>query len=134
MVPNLIEREWIPMPYVLNLIYLFVLLLLAPWLVYKAIATGKYRRGFSAKFLGRIPPTRPPHPRPLSPKDREEYCVWFHGVSVGEIHLLRQVVAQYRRRFPDWQCVVSTTTATGFDEARHVRVMRRCTIVGDKPF
>jgi hypothetical protein len=23
---------------------------------------------------------------------------------------------------------------TGFDEARHVRVMRRCTINGDRPF
>src|SRR5262249_49841846 len=42
----------------------------------------------------------------------------FHGVSVGEIHLLRQVVAAFRRRHPDWQCAVSTTTDTGFDEAR----------------
>ena len=43
--------------------------------------------------------------------------VWFHGVSVGEIHLLRQVVAAFRNRHPDWLCVISTTTDTGFDEA-----------------
>jgi 3-deoxy-D-manno-octulosonic-acid transferase len=43
---------------------------------------------------------------------------WFHGVSVGEIHLLRQVVASFRQRHPDWRCVISTTTDTGFDEAR----------------
>lgn len=105
------------MPYFLNLIYLLVLLLLAPWLIYKAIATGKYRRGFSAKFLGRIPPTRPPHPRPLSPKERKVNCVWFHGVSVGEIHLLRQLVAKYHQRHLEHQLVISTTTDTGHDEA-----------------
>src|SRR5439155_13006149 len=43
--------------------------------------------------------------------------VWFHGVSVGEIHLLRQVVACFRERHSDWDCVLSTTTDTGFDEA-----------------
>jgi 3-deoxy-D-manno-octulosonic-acid transferase len=43
--------------------------------------------------------------------------VWFHGVSVGEIHLLRQVVARYRQRHPDHQCVISTTTDTGYTEA-----------------
>ena len=32
----------------------------------------------------------------------------------------------------DNRCVLHR--ATGFDEARHKRVMRRCTIVGDRPF
>ena len=37
------------------------------------------------------------------------------------------------------QCIVwdnrcTLRRATGFDEARLKRVMRRCTIVGDKPF
>ncbi len=45
-------------------------------------------------------------------------AVWFHGVSVGEIHLLRQVVSAFRNRYPDLPCVISTTTDTGFDEAR----------------
>jgi 3-deoxy-D-manno-octulosonic-acid transferase len=44
--------------------------------------------------------------------------IWFHGVSVGEIHLLRQLVTACRQRHPDWVCVVSTTTDTGHDEAR----------------
>jgi 3-deoxy-D-manno-octulosonic-acid transferase len=44
--------------------------------------------------------------------------VWFHGVSVGEVHLLRQVVAAFRRRHPLWDCVISTTTDTGHEEAR----------------
>jgi 3-deoxy-D-manno-octulosonic-acid transferase len=37
---------------------------------------------------------------------------------VGEIHLLPEVVARFRRRYPTWQCVISTTTDTGFEEAR----------------
>ena len=44
--------------------------------------------------------------------------MWFHGVSVGEIHLLRQVVAAFRKRRPDWECVISASTDTGLDEAR----------------
>jgi 3-deoxy-D-manno-octulosonic-acid transferase len=38
-------------------------------------------------------------------------------VSVGEIHMLRPVVAQFRKRYPNWECTISTTTDTGFDEA-----------------
>lgn len=90
-----------------NAIYLLALLLLSPWLVYKAITTGKYRRGLAAKFLGGAF---------LRAGNRP--CVWFHGVSVGEIHLLRQLIAAFRQRHPDWQCVVSTTTDTGLEEAR----------------
>jgi len=94
------------MRYVLDLVYLLVLLLLFPWLLYKALTTGKYRRGLLAKLLGHV--DVPPSSRPRA---------WFHGVSVGEVHLLRQVVGAFRRRHPDWDCVVSTTTDTGFDEA-----------------
>lgn len=95
------------MPYLLNAQYLVLLLILSPWLVYKSLTTGKYRRGLWAKLTGGAPARKDQRP-----------CAWFHGVSVGEIHLLRQVVASFRQRHPDWQCVVSTTTDTGFDEAR----------------
>jgi 3-deoxy-D-manno-octulosonic-acid transferase len=99
--------EWIPMSFFLDALYLALLVLASPVLVYKALATGKYRRGMWRKLTG---------PAFDRPDDRP--CVWFHGVSVGEVHLLRQIVAAFRRRHPDWQCVVSTTTDTGFDEAR----------------
>jgi 3-deoxy-D-manno-octulosonic-acid transferase len=94
------------MPYLLNAIYVLALLALSPWLLYKSFTTGKYRRGLWRKLTGRA-----------WLRTGGEPCVWFHGVSVGEIHLLRQVVAQVRQRHPDWQCVISTTTDTGFDEA-----------------
>jgi 3-deoxy-D-manno-octulosonic-acid transferase len=95
------------MSYLLNIFYLLVLILLSPWLLYKSLTTGKYRRGLWRKLTGEA-----------FKRDGDSPCVWFHGVSVGEIHLLRQLVAGFRRRHPNWTCVVSTTTDTGFDEAR----------------
>jgi 3-deoxy-D-manno-octulosonic-acid transferase len=94
------------MPLLLDCAYLLALVLLSPWLLYKAITTGKYRRGLRAKLLG-----------PRFPADTPKGVVWFHGVSVGEIHLLRPVIAGFRRRYPGQVCVISTTTDTGMDEA-----------------
>ena len=93
------------MPWILNFAYLLVLSLLSPWLLYRALRTGRYRRGIRDKLLGlRNSPS--------------QGAVWFHGVSVGEIHLLRQVIAAFQRRHPDVPRIVSTTTDTGYDEAR----------------
>jgi 3-deoxy-D-manno-octulosonic-acid transferase len=95
------------MRWLLDALYLCVLALLSPWLIYRAIRTGRYQRGLGAKLFGlshRLPSSGRP--------------VWFHGVSVGEIHLLRQVIATFRRLHPDQPCVVSTTTDAGHDEAR----------------
>jgi 3-deoxy-D-manno-octulosonic-acid transferase len=94
------------MPYLLNALYLLILIALSPSLLYKSLTTGKYRRGLWRKLTGHAPR-----------RARDVPCAWFHGVSVGEIHLLRQVVLHFRQRHPGWECVVSTTTDTGFDEA-----------------
>lgn len=93
------------MYYLLNVVYFVVLVVLSPWLVYRALRTGRYRRGLRDKLFGLQEPSA-------------VGAVWFHGVSVGEVHLLRQVIAAFRRSHPDIPCVVSTTTETGFDEAR----------------
>ena len=99
------------MNFLLDILYICALTLLFPWLVFKACTTGKYRRGLVAKLFGlaATPAKLATDPRPR---------VWFHGVSVGEIHLLRQVVAAFRQQHPEYACVISTTTDTGFDEAR----------------
>jgi 3-deoxy-D-manno-octulosonic-acid transferase len=95
------------MRYLLDFIYLLGLLVLSPWLAYKALTTGKYRRGLFDKLFGRA-----------FLRLGDKPCAWFHGVSVGEIHLLRPVVTRFRQHHPDWDCVISTTTDTGFEEAR----------------
>jgi 3-deoxy-D-manno-octulosonic-acid transferase len=96
------------MPLLLDALYLLALAVLSPWLVWRAVSTGRYRRDLGAKLLGRI---RVPNPdgKPVA---------WFHGVSVGEVHLLGPLVAAFRKRHPDWLIVVSSTTDTGLDEAR----------------
>jgi 3-deoxy-D-manno-octulosonic-acid transferase len=96
------------MSLLLDAAYLLVLALLSPWLVWRAAATGRYRRDLAGKLLGRVRVANPDN-RPVA---------WFHGVSVGEVHLLATVVRAFRERHPDWLVVVSTTTDTGLAEAR----------------
>lgn len=93
------------MSWLLDFVYFFVLSLLSPWLLYRALRTGRYRRGLRDKLFGLC-------------ESPSTGAAWFHGVSVGEIHLLRQVITAFRRRYPDIPCVLSTTTDTGYDEAR----------------
>jgi 3-deoxy-D-manno-octulosonic-acid transferase len=95
------------MGYLLNAIYAIVMVAALPYLICKSIKSGKYRKGWWAKFQGAAPCRGEHGP-----------CAWFHGVSVGEIHLLDLVVKRFRQRHPDWQCLISTTTDTGYDEAR----------------
>jgi len=93
--------------YLLNLLYLAALALVFPWLLYAAIFKGKYREGFAEKFLGRVPPRSGDRP-----------CIWLHAVSVGEVNLLGTLLDEIERRRPDVECVISTTTMTGFALAK----------------
>lgn len=93
--------------YLLNFIYLMVLVALSPVLILKAFKQGKYHRTMWRRLQGRTPRRTGRKP-----------CVWFHGVSVGEVYLLRPLVTDFRRRHPDWDVAISTTTDTGFAEAR----------------
>ena len=91
-----------------DLIYLCVLAILSPWLLWRAWTTGRYRHDLRAKLFG-CDAVPNPDGKPV---------VWFHGVSVGEIHLLGVIVAAFRKQHPDWLVVISSTTDTGVSEAR----------------
>src|SRR3954469_15385948 len=80
-----------PMPYLLNFLYVALLCLFAPVLCWKGWRNGKYREGWGEKFLGKAP--RRIGNRP---------CVWFHAVSVGEVLLLKPILAEMARRRPGW--------------------------------
>ncbi len=95
------------MRYLLNLVYVFLLIVAFPWLLWQAIRKGKYREGFAAKFLGLVPR-----------REGSQTCLWFHAVSVGEVNLVRPLLDEIQRRHPQWRCVVSTTTMTGMSLAR----------------
>lgn len=95
------------MPYLLNLVYLALVVLAGPWLAWRAARTGRYRRGWREKLWGAVPPV--PTDRPV---------VWLHAVSVGELNVLAPLIAELEARRPGWRCVVSTTTAAGYELAR----------------
>jgi len=91
----------------LNVIYLAVLTVCSPFILWVAWRHGKYRQGWAEKLLGRVPR-----------REDQADCFWFHAVSVGEVNLLRTVIPQVQREFPGWSVVVSTTTKTGYELLR----------------
>lgn len=91
----------------LDLVYLMVLAILSPWLVWRAAATGRYRRGLAGKLFGRID---------VETDDRP--TAWFHAVSVGEVNLLGTLIPAFQKRRLGWRIVISSTTDSGLAEAR----------------
>ena len=74
------------MSYLLNFAYLCLIGLTWPWLLYGALRKGKYREGWAAKLLGRVPR-----------RDGSQTCIWLHAVSVGEVNLLATLLARLER-------------------------------------
>lgn len=95
------------MPYLLNFLYLLLIVIASPWLVLSALRKGKYREGYSEKLFGLVP-------RRMSNKK----CLWLHAVSVGEVNLLAPLLRMIAREEPEWECVISTTTKAGMELAR----------------
>jgi 3-deoxy-D-manno-octulosonic-acid transferase len=93
--------------YLLNLVYLLLILLSLPWLVWQAVRKGKYREGYAAKFLGLVPR-----------REDGKRCLWLHAVSVGEVNLLAPLLKAIEQERPEWQCVISTTTTAGMALAK----------------
>jgi 3-deoxy-D-manno-octulosonic-acid transferase len=94
-----------------NLVYLSALILLSPWVAYRCLRHGRYRRGVGQKLFG-LSATRAQRLN-----DGADRCVWLHAVSVGEVNLIGRIVASIQRSRPELRVVVSTSTDTGFDLA-----------------
>jgi len=87
--------------------YGLVLVLVAPWLLWRTWWAGRSLHTLGERLRGTgLPPDCPCQ------------AVWFHGVSVGEIGMLRPLIAAFRRRFPEVPLVLSCTTDTGLQQAR----------------
>ncbi len=95
------------MRWIRDVIYAIAIVVLWPWLVFRAVVQGKNRRGWRQKLLGWVP-----H------RGGDRTCVWLHAVSVGEVLVLTKLARAIRQRDPRVDLVVSTTTETGFDLAR----------------
>ncbi len=94
----------------LDLFYLFALVVASPLLFYRIVRQKKYRDGLGQKFLGLVPV--------LPAKNEEKKRIWFHAVSVGEVNLLKPIVARIDVEYPKWEFVVSSTSKTGFELAK----------------
>lgn len=92
--------------WLLNGVYLALLVVCAPLILWAAVRTGKYRDGYRQKLLG------------LAPKrEGDATCVWIHAVSVGEVNLLATTLRELRAAHPEWEIVISTTSRTGYELA-----------------
>lgn len=89
-----------------NTVYLLILILASPWILYRYLRYGKNRRGWKQKLFGLVPVRQSDQP-----------CVWFHAVSVGEVNLLAPVINRLQQQRPEIEIVISTTTETGFELA-----------------
>lgn len=97
--------------FLLNALYIAVIAFFSPIIIYRMIFQGKYRSGFDEKFLGRAPELQ-------ALKGTSKKRIWFHAVSVGEVNVLRPLIAIIRERKPEWDCVISTTSNTGMELAK----------------
>jgi 3-deoxy-D-manno-octulosonic-acid transferase len=87
-------------------VFLVVILLYSPVLLWRAA----FQRGYRSRLRERMGYV-PAH-------GANQQVVWIHGVSVGEVKAASNFVAELRRRCPDLQLVVSTTTPNGHLIAR----------------
>ena len=88
----------------LDCAYLLACVLASPWILYRLLlAPG--RRDFAMRFGVGLP----------APSERS---VWLHASSVGEITLLKPLVALLEREQPGTPLVISAFTSTGLATAR----------------
>jgi 3-deoxy-D-manno-octulosonic-acid transferase len=95
------------MRWLFNLAYLTAVGVTLPFWLYKSATTGKYRRGMWAKLAGKPPRV-----------ERRKPVGWIHAVSVGEVLLLKPLLARLQSETPGVEWVLSTTTNTGYDVAK----------------
>jgi len=97
-----------------SLALLLVLILGAPWWLFRMATSGKYREGLSER-LGIVPQ------RILDPLDGRK-VVWVHAVSVGEVLAASRLIDELGARLAQatdepegnaWRVMVSTTTRSG---------------------
>lgn len=95
------------MGWALNVGYLSALTLASPWLALRAARTGRYRDGWAERLLGHVPQLEP-----------GQTAIWVHGVSLGEMQLLRPLVERLNAAQTKHLVVISTATKTGMQVAR----------------
>lgn len=104
------------MSYLLNLIYILLLIVASPWIVWRRVTQGRYKQGWREKLFGNLP--RLSTATTALTKDPTKRRIWFHAVSVGELQVIRPVIELAQSEWPDLQIVVTTSTDSGYELAK----------------
>jgi len=96
--------------FVYNLFWPLGLLIFLPGYIAKMIRRGGYREKFGQR-VGI-------YDRSLRNRLSDRHSTWLHAVSVGEVNIALKLANALRVLEPDLQCVLTTTTTTGFALAR----------------
>ena len=89
--------------WLLNMFYLGVLFCAFPRLAYHYFVRGKYRGTLGIRLLGLV-----------AVRHGSRCCAWFEAASLGEVKLIEPLVRQFQRRHPNWDCIVSASTSSGY--------------------
>ncbi len=96
------------MYFLYNLALCFGLMLITPWLAYRAL---RGRLPGIAQRLGLLPGEGSPSENP---------AVWIHAVSLGEVKAVAALIDAIRKRFPGIRIVITSSTTTGWKEAQQL--------------
>ena len=100
-----------------DILYAGGVLITSPVWGVSLLRTGKWRTDWGARFGKVSPKGNRPHPGPLpGGEGAKAKTLLIHGVSVGEVNLIRQLVAELEKT-PNLNLVIATTTNTGFARA-----------------
>lgn len=92
-----------------NVLYPVGLLFFLPGQITKLVRRGNYRHKFGQRFGF--------YDTKVRARLAAHRCTWIHAVSVGEVAIALKLSAKLRELDPDFFCVLTTTTTTGFHVA-----------------
>lgn len=92
-----------------NLLYPVGLLFFLPGQISKLLRRGNYRHKFGQRFGF--------YDREVRARLASRRCTWIHAVSVGEVAIALKLSSKLRQLDPEFFCVLTTTTTTGFHVA-----------------
>ena len=89
-----------------NALYLLLLTIVSPFVLWRCWRHGRYRRGWFNRLFG------------LNHSSTSPCSIWLHAVSVGEVQVLRPIVESLEMERPELKLAISVSTDSGMDLAQ----------------